>query len=284
MSVGNVPVVDTHHHFWDPDRAHYPWLDDERRAAIRRHFGPEDLRPVIAANGIDRTVVVEARASVEETHELLAVAESYRFVAGVIGWADLTDPGLSNVLAGLRYGRGGEYLVGLRLRVREEPDEHWLMRADVLQGLGVLADAGLTADLLLTPRELPAAVEAARQVPRLTLIVDHLGAPAVEHGDDPAWAAGMEALAAEPNAHCKLSGLTMAGSERLAPFVERIRRWFGDERLVFGSDWPVCLLSGGYEQVVANFHDVTRDTSFHVRRSILGSNAISLYRLPNLAA
>jgi L-fuconolactonase len=282
MSVGNVPVVDTHHHFWDPGRAHYPWLAAGERAAIRRPFGPEDLRPVLAANGIDRTVVVEARASVEETHELLAMAEGYRFMAGVIGWADLTDPHLPNTLAGLRYGRGGEYLVGLRLRLREEPDEHWLVRGDVLHGLGILADAGLTVDLLLTPRELPAALEAARQMPRLTLVVDHLGAPAVERGEDPAWAAGMEALAAEPNAHCKLSGLTVAGSDRLAPFVERIRRWFGDERLVFGSDWPVCLLSGGYDQVVATFRELMRDASFHVRRSILGSNAISIYRLPNL--
>src|SRR6516225_8803933 len=104
MSVGNVPVVDTHQHFWDPERAYYPWLAGDDRAAIRRPFRPEDLRPVLASNGIDRTVVVEARASLDETRELLAVAEEHRFVAGVIGWVDLTDPQLPATLAGLRYG------------------------------------------------------------------------------------------------------------------------------------------------------------------------------------
>ena len=282
MSAANrLPVVDAHLHLWDPDRADYPWLTEER-AAIRRRFGLDDLRPVLAAHGVDRGIVVEARSSLDETRELLAVAEADRIVAGVIGWVDLTDPQVATALAELRYGRGGEFLVGVRHQVREEPDEHWLVRADVLAGLGAVADAGIACDLLVTPRELPAALAAARHLPRLTFVVEHLGEPDLEGGADGRWAAGMEALAALPNVHCKLSGLSAAEPARLAPFVERLRRWFGDERLLFGSDWPVCLLQGSYEQVVATFGELTADASPEVRRCMLGGNAVQVYGLPAL--
>jgi L-fucono-1,5-lactonase len=260
-TVDRVPVVDSHQHFWNPELAEYPWLTEER-AAIRRPYGPDDLRPVLAANGFDRSIAVEARSSVEETRELLAMAEATRMVAGVIGWVDLTAPDVATTLTELRYGRGGEFLVGIRHQAREEPDEGWLARPDVLDGLAALAGA--------------------RLVDRLTFVVEHMGEPPVDDGEDPRWAAGMEALAALPNVCCKLSGLSVAGPDRLAPFVERLRAWFGDERLLFGSDWPVCLLRASYEQVVATFTALTADATPEVRRSILGGNAVRVYSLPTL--
>jgi L-fuconolactonase len=274
-----MPVVDAHHHFWDPARAHYPWLTDER-AAIRRAFGPDDLRPVLAANGVDLTIVVEARSSLEETREMLALAEATDFLAGVIGWVDLADPDLAATIAELRAAPGGRHFRGIRHQVREEPDARWLVRPDVLGGLRSLAAAGLAYDLLVTKRELPAALEAARTIPELTFVVEHLGAPAVRQGDDPDWAAGMALLAGEPNVRCKVSGLVLGTSEQLAPFVSRLRSWFGPDRLMFGSDWPVCLLGARYEEIMARLHELLRDEPEAARRAILGDTAVRTYRLP----
>jgi len=271
-------VVDSHQHFWDPAHAHYAWLTDER-AAIRRRFGPEDLRPVLRASGIDRTIVVEARSSLEETRELLALAAETDFLAGVIGWVDLTDPAIAGVLAELRAAPGGERLAGIRHQVRAEPDAAWLMRPDVLRGLSVLADAGLAYDLLVTPRELPAARDAAARVPDLTFVVEHLGGPDVRSGGDAAWAGGMARLAELPNVSCKVSGLAVGTADRLAPFVRPVLDWFGEDRLLFGSDWPVCLLAAGYEEIMGRLGELTASLGPAARAALMGANAGRVYRL-----
>jgi L-fuconolactonase len=270
-------VVDSHHHFWDPRRAHYEWLTDER-AAIRRPFGPDDMRPLLRAHGVDRTIVVEARSSLEETRELLALAETTDFLAGVVGWLDLTGPVAADVAA-LRSAPGGRHLAGVRHVVRAEPDAAWLLRPDVLRGLAALADAGLAYDLLVTARELPAAVEAARRLPGLTFVLEHLGGPAVRAGDDPAWAEGVTRLAEHGNVSCKVSGLAVGSAERLAPFVDRIVAAFGEDRLLFGSDWPVCLLAASYDEIMNRLGAVTRELSPAARTKLLGENARRVYRL-----
>jgi len=271
-------VVDAHHHFWDPARAHYAWLTDER-AAIRRRFGPEDLRPVLRDNGVDRTIVVEARSSLEETRELLALAAETDFLAGVIGWVDLADPDVAAAVVELRSGEGGERLCGIRHQVRAEPDARWLARPDVLRGLAALAAAGLAYDLLVTARELPAAREAAERLPDLTFVVEHLGGPDVRAGADPAWADGMARLAALPNVCCKVSGLVVAPADRLAPFVRPVLEWFGEDRVLFGSDWPVCLLGASYEDIMGRLRDVTAGLAPAAREALLGGNAARAYRL-----
>jgi L-fuconolactonase len=270
-------VIDSHHHFWDPRRAHYEWLTDER-AAIRRPFGPDDMRPLLRAHGIDRTIVIEARSSLEETRELLALAEVTDFLAGVVGWVDLTGPVAADVAA-LRSAPGGRHLAGVRHQVRAEPDAAWLLRPDVLRGLAALADAGLVYDLLVGARELPAALEAARRQPGLTIVLEHLGAPAVRAGVDPAWTDGVARLAELGNVTCKVSGLAVAPAERLAPFVDRIVAWFGEDRLLFGSDWPVCLLAASYEVIMDRLHAVTRGLPGAARTKLLGENARRVYRL-----
>ncbi|HKF78174.1 MAG TPA: amidohydrolase family protein [Candidatus Dormibacteraeota bacterium] len=273
-------VLDSHQHFWDPRRHHYAWLTDER-ASIRRPFGPDDLRPVLAANGVDRTIVVEARSSLEETRELLALADATDFVAGVIGWVDLAGPDVGSTVAALRAGSGGGHLVGVRHRVREEPDPRRLLRAEVLRGLAALVDAGLVCDLLVGPRDLAAALEAARRLPDLALVIEHLGAPAVRDGADPAWAAGMGPFSDLPQVSCKVSGLAVGRSEELAPFVDLVAGWFGEDRLLFGSDWPVCLLAAGYDEILGRFRAVTAQLPAAAARRVLGANAARVYGLPD---
>ncbi len=274
--------VDAHQHFWDPTRHHYPWLTEER-ATLRRPFLPEHLRPLLAQHGIGRTVVVEARSSLEETRELLQLAAITDFVAGVVGWVDLRDPALVEVLAGLRSAPGGEHLVGIRHPVREEPDRSWLSRPEAIRGLGVLAEQGLVFDLLVTPDQLEAALTAVRAVPQLTFAVEHMGGPAPD-GPEPAWEAGMAALARCPNVVCKLSGLAIAGCERLRPLADRLLGWFGEDRLLFGSDWPVCLLSTTYDQVLERLDCLLQDLPAYIQERVRGGNAAHVYRLPEAQA
>ncbi len=173
-------IVDAHQHFWDPARADYPWMTDEV-APLRRRFGPEDLEPLLRAHGVDGTIVVQARHSLDETRELLAIAAATPFVLGVVGWVDLTGD-VERQLVELDGA-----LVGIRHQVHDEPDPAWLLRDDVQRGLGAVAAAGLVYDLLVRTRELPAAVETARRQPGLTFVLDHAGKRPEADGE---WAGG----------------------------------------------------------------------------------------------
>jgi L-fuconolactonase len=233
-------IVDAHQHYWDPATADYAWMTDEV-APLRRRFDPGDLEPLLSAYGVAGTVVVEARRDLAETRELLALANETPSLLGVVGWLDLTAD-VDAQLAGLEGP-----LVGVRHPVHDEPDPGWLLRADVQRGLAAVGAAGLAYDLLVRPRELPAAVEAASRNPGTTFVLDHAGkAP---HSNRDAWADGVAALAELPNVVCKLSGLfTEADPERT---VEQALGWFGSGRCMFGSDWPVCLLASEYGEALA---------------------------------
>ena len=271
--------VDSHQHFWDPARADYPWMTDEV-AAIRRAFMPDDLRPLLADAGVAYTVLVQARSDLEETRELLALAAHTDFIAGVVGWADLTLPELADTLAELKAGEGGEKLVGIRHQVHDEPDEAWLTRDDVKRGLRSVRDAGLAYDLLVRTRELAAALAVASELDDLRFVVDHIAKPRIAAGPrDEEWAQRLASFADLEHVSCKVSGLVTEAEWRawrgvdLAPYVERVADWFGEDRLLFGSDWPVCLLAASYREV------------WETARSLLpyekafGANAIRLYRL-----
>lgn len=280
-----MAVVDAHHHFWNPNLTEYPWMTDEM-AAIRRPFGPDDLRPLLETAGVDHTVLVQTVSSVEETRSFLAVAEATDFVAGVVGWVDLTDPTVFEQLESLRAGAGGRFLAGIRHQVHDEEDPRWLLRPDVMRGLETVAEAGLAYDLLVRARELPAALAVVRRFPHLTFVIDHLGKPAIARGADGAWESATAELAGLDNVYCKLSGMVTEADwsswrpSQLAPFVARAREWFGDERLLFGSDWPVCLLAAGYQRVLDALLEALGDIGPDARRAILGGNAIRAYRLP----
>jgi len=282
--VTQTSTVDAHQHFWDPARADYPWMTDDL-AAIRRRFGPEDLRPLLAERGVDCTVLVQTRSSLEETREFLDTAARTDFVAGVVGWVDLTDPAVGHTLRGLRTSAGGAKLVGIRHQVHDEPDPGWLLRDDVRRGLRAVGDDGLAYDFLVRTREVPAALRIAEDFPETRFIIDHIAKPPIRGGDDRAWARAMARAGGLGNMYCKLSGMiteadwTSWQPDTLVPYVRRVVEWFGVDRLIFGSDWPVCLLAGSYAQVVDALLHCLADLPAEAKAKIFGANAIKCYRL-----
>jgi L-fuconolactonase len=277
-------VVDAHHHLWDPARGSYPWMTAEV-APIARAFGPADLAPRLAETGVDATVVVQARSSVDETRELLATAGASPFIAGVVGWIDLADARAGDVIAALRAGPGGERLVGIRHQVHDEPDPAWLGRAEVRRGVAAVGRAGLAYDLLVRPRELPAAMAIARTLPDVRFVIDHLAKPPIREGVREPWARLLEPFRKLPNVTCKLSGLVTeadwASWQRhdLVPYVDHALAVFGPDRLLFGSDWPVCLLAATYERVVETARSLVVRLAPAEQAAIFGGTARAVYRL-----
>jgi L-fuconolactonase len=277
-------IVDAHHHVWDPARADYPWMNDELEV-IRRPFTPDDLAPLLGAAGVDATVLVQTRASVDETREFLATAATTPFIRGVVGWVDLTDPVVADVLAGLREAPGGDRLVGIRHQVHDEPDPDWLVRDDVTRGVAAVGAAGLVYDLLVRPRELPAALALARRAPDTRFVIDHLAKPPIRDGLFQPWADQIRPFGELDNAWCKVSGMVTEADwdswrpDDLAPYVEHAIDVFGPDRLLFGSDWPVCLLAASYQQVVDAARATLAGLAPDEIAAVLGTTAVEVYRL-----
>ncbi|MFF9557582.1 amidohydrolase family protein [Streptomyces albus] len=266
--------IDAHHHLWDLSRRSLPWMNGAWAAPIRRTWTERDLLPHLAAHDITATVVVQACHSTGETAELLALKESSRHVAAVVGWADLTAPGGPALPAGL---------AGIRHQVQDEADPAWLCRPDVRRGLAAVARAGLVYDLLVTPRELPAAVATAEALPELSFVLDHAAKPAVAAGEWEPWATGLRRLAALPNVSCKLSGLVTEADwggwtkQQLLPYARHVLETFGPDRVLYGSDWPVCTLAAYYDEVAALAEEATAHLAPAERAAVFGGNAARVY-------
>jgi L-fuconolactonase len=275
-------IVDAHVHFWDPARADYHWLTDDL-GPIRRAFGPEDLAPLASGADVDATILVQTRSSVAETEEFLEIALASTFVRGVVGWVDLTDPAVADAIARLRSGPGGWRLVGVRHQVHDEPDPDWLDRADVRRGIRAVGRAGLAYDLLVRARELPAAQRLVADLSDVRFVVDHLAKPAIRRGADPAWEAGVAAFRGLSNVWWKLSGLVTEADwaawrhADLRPFVERILDVAGPDRILFGSDWPVCLLAADYQTVVATARALVAELSPAELNAVFCGTALAVY-------
>jgi L-fuconolactonase len=283
-----LTVIDAHHHVWDLGVRDQPWISGQEMAAIRRTFTVNDLRPAARAAGVGATVVVQTVTVAEETPELLALAAAGPLIAGVVGWTDLTSPAVSDELARLAGGPGGGRLAGVRHQVQSEPDPDWLRRPDVIRGLRAVATAGLAYDLVILPHQLPAATYAAAAVPGLTLVLDHAGKPPIASGDLRPWTAAVRELAALPNTTCKLSGLVTeaprgAQSQAFAVVAEVVLDAFGADRVMFGSDWPVCLLASDYAGVMALARSLTGGLSAAERAAVFGATAARAYRLSAIA-
>lgn len=277
-------VIDSHHHFWDPETADYPWMTGEYEV-LRGPFGPSDLAPILESNGVTATVVVQARQELGETHSLLATASETTWIGGVVGWVDLVDVGVSETIADLREGPNGSKLVGFRHLVHDEADPEWLLRDEVVRGLGAVAEAGLVYDLLVRTRELPAATQVARQLPDLRFVLDHLAKPRIAARETEPWSTEIAQIASLPNVTCKISGLVTEADwaswkpADLAPYVATVVDLFGPDRLMFGSDWPVCTLAAGYSDVLEATKVVLSDILGNDLTSILERCAVTTYGL-----
>jgi L-fuconolactonase len=283
MTSAAMTRIDAHHHVWDLDVRDQPWT--AKLPALRRSFDIDDLAPELASAGIDATVVVQTITTPDETPELLAMAADSPLIAGVVGWVDLEAPDIAHQLAALRELPGGGALVGIRHQVQGEPDPDWLTRPSVLRGLGAVATAGLSYDLLVTPGQLPAAIGAARRLPALRFILDHAGKPRIAQGELQPWSDLVASLAALPNVAAKLSGLATEASapwsvSQLQPYVDVLLTSFGASRIMFGSDWPVSLLAAPYSETVAAAEHLLRGASDTDREAVFGATALEWYQLP----
>jgi L-fuconolactonase len=274
--------IDAHHHVWDLAVRDQPW--SVGLPSLRRSFAFEELRAQLRTAGVGSTVVVQTITVAEETPELLALADATPEIRGVVGWVDLTAPDVAQRLTELRERPDGRWLVAIRHQVQEEPDPEWLCRAEVLRGLKAVAEAGLGYDLLVTPPQLPAAIGAVHAVPQLRFVLDHGGKPAIATKEWEPWASHIGELAQLPNVAVKLSGLvTEAGPEctvaELAPYAERLLETFRPDRVMFGSDWPVCTLRSDYARVVETAWELVSGLSADARARVFGATAQHWYRL-----
>jgi L-fuconolactonase len=274
--------IDAHHHVWDLAVRDQPWTAD--LPGLHRSFDLAELRPSLLAHGVDATVVVQTITVADETPELLALAAREPLVAGVVGWVDLISPDVADRLAALQAESGR--LVGIRHQVQGEPDPRWLCRDDVRRGLAAVADAGLVYDLLVVPPQLPAAIETVAALPELTFVLDHAGKPAIAAGAGLAsWRSDIRALAALPNVAVKLSGLITEADhatwtvDQLRPYVRTLLDAFGADRVMFGSDWPVCLLAGSYDDVITAAEVLTGGLDAREQAAVFGRTAAQWYRI-----
>ena len=274
--------IDAHQHFWSYSAAEYPWIGKGMERLAHDHL-PADLAPLAAAEGIGGSVAVQARQSLEESRWLLELSDANPLIRGVVGWVDLRS---THVEDQLREVAEHPKFVGVRHVVQDEPDPRFLLGESFLHGIGKLATFGLTYDLLLYPQQLPAAAEFVGRFPEQPFVLDHLAKPRIKAGDLDPWRHDLKALAAHGNVLCKLSGMVTEadwqGWKRadFTPYLEVALETFGPERLMIGSDWPVCTLAAGYPDTIGIVRDFLAPLAAAEREAIEGGNAARFYALP----
>lgn len=273
-------TIDAHQHFWlyNPERD--SWITDEM-AMIRRDFLPADLEPVLTANGIDGCVAVQASQSDEETMFLVSMAQAYDIVKGVVGWVDLQADDLYDRLEA--YSQFEE-IRGFRHVAQAEPAD-FLMRPEVVDGIRQLAAFEFTYDILIYPSQLKAALHLIRAVPEVNFVIDHMAKPAIRNQEINRWSNFMAEIAKQPNVSCKVSGLVTEANWQtwkkadLFPYLDVVFEKFGPDRLLFGSDWPVCLVAADYTQVKTVVEEYVLPWGDDVRNKVFGGNAVAFYGL-----
>jgi L-fuconolactonase len=273
--------IDAHQHFWDIGLRNYSWMQSDP-SPLRRNFLPSDLAPLLQTHNFDGSVVIQAHQSLDEARWLLSLARENAFLKGVVAWVDLTDPQVGLTLDELQED---PHFKGVRHLVHDEPDARWLLRPDVIRGLGELEKRGIPYDLLLRPVHLPIVPLLAERLPRLMMAIDHIAKPSISTGEFDNWARAMEPVFPIANVYCKLSGMVTEASWNnwspadLRPYVSFVFQGFGPRRLIYGSDWPVCLLAGTYKEVLAACTQALGPQPMELRELILGENAERFYRL-----
>jgi L-fuconolactonase len=273
--------IDAHQHFWRYNAKEYDWID-ESMAELRRDFLPKDLKPELERRRFQGSVAVQARQTLEETRWLLELSKENDFIFGVVGWVDLRSPSLRSQLDEFA---GNPKLVGVRHVVQSEPDDRFLLQPDFLRGIGVLEEFNLAYDILIYPKHLPVAAQFVEKFPRQRFVLDHLAKPPIKSGALEPWARGIRNLAAFPNVFCKASGMvTEADWEHWRPadmkaYLDVVFECFGPQRVMIGSDWPVCEAASPYSRVMDIVEDYIHSFSAEEKNAVLGGNAAKFWRL-----
>jgi L-fuconolactonase len=271
-------LIDSHQHFWRIGRGDYGWLGPDL-APLYRDFEPKDLHPLLDRHGIARSILVQAAPTVAETEFMLETAAATSFVAGVVGWVEFTAPNALEIMTRLS---ADPLIVGFRPMVQDIPDDDWLVRPDLSAAFRAMIDRGLVFDALVLPRHLSRLLVVADRYPELTIVIDHGAKPAIRDGNLDPWRADMAAAAARPNIVCKLSGLVTEARQdwsvdHLRPYVRHLLEVFGPERLLWGSDWPVVNLAGGYDLWRDATQQLIAALSQPERQAVLGGTAARVY-------
>jgi L-fuconolactonase len=276
----SIQKIDSHQHFLNPSQINYSWMSPEM--PIAKDFLPEHLRPILERNGIDRTILVQAADMEEENTFLLDLTEQHDFIAGVVIWLDMESPRFEERL--LHYKKHPKF-VGIRPMIESIADDAWMVKPSVRSAFQILQQNDVCFDFLTHPRHLPYVPEILESCPQLRAVIDHISKPRIRDKEFQPWAAQMEQIASYPNVFCKLSGMITEADHKnwkpadLEPYVSHILRIFGSERLMFGSDWPVCLLAGSYDQVLDALRQNLLDQDTQQTENIFGETARRFYRV-----
>lgn len=281
------PIVDAHHHLWDLGERAYRFLDAPAHRPIRRSFGVDELTSTVGPHGVGQTVVIQAAPELGETEQLLKLAASSPLIGAVVGWLDFGAADASDQLDRLLSHPHGGLVAGIRAMAQDHPDPNWLASDAVARAAAVVGAAGLVCELLIRPEQAPAALALAGGLPEVRFVIDHAGKPPIATGELEPWATGIRRLAGLPHTACKVSGLITEADwtawtvDQIAPVVAVVAEAFGEDRILFGSDWPVCLLAGGYADVL----DAARRTLAPLpAEKVFAANARRIYNLPAGAA
>jgi L-fuconolactonase len=273
--------IDAHQHFWRYNPNEYGWIDDSM-ARLRRDFLPSDLQPELERAGFDRCIAVQARQTIEETRWLLDLADASPFMLGVVGWVDLQS---DDVRLQLHRLAANPKLLGVRRVVQAEPDDRFMLRPEFLRGVAALEEFGLTNDILIYSRHLPVAAEFVKRFPRHRFVLDHLAKPYIRKQEIEPWRSDLRRLAEFPNVYCKISGMVTEAdwgtwtAEQIAPYINVALDCFGAERLMMGSDWPVCTVAASYARTMSLMIEFLKGHSDDERDAILGGTAAKFWRL-----
>jgi L-fuconolactonase len=274
-------VIDSHQHFWKYDPIKHAWINDDM-AKIRKDYLPEDLAKEFAVNNVTGSVAVQASQSLQETDFLLQLSLNYELIRGIVGWVDLRDPGINDTLE--HYAQFSK-IKGFRHIVQDESDSNFMLRNAFTYGISQLEKYGFTYDILVYPHQLGAVLEFIKYFPQQKFVIDHLAKPYIKDGFFDGWALLMKEISKFPNVYCKISGMLTEANypncnyDQFTPFLNHIFEHFGTERLMYGSDWPVCLLAGDYNNGKSIVEKYITNFSLDEKLAVMGQNAIDFYNL-----
>lgn len=276
-----MTTIDAHQHFWKYDAVQHSWIGEDM-ASIRRDFLPEDLAPVLAQNGVDGCVAVQADQTREETHFLLDEASRHSFIKGVVGWVDLQSPEIETLLASYAHFAA---LKGFRHILQGEQQRDLCLQKSFLNGISLLEQFGFTYDILILKDQLQFIPDLVSRFPNQRFVLDHLAKPAIKQGEIGTWKKDIEEVAKYENVYCKVSGMVTEADLQhwkeadLVPYLDVVTNAFGTHRILYGSDWPVCLAAGDYSRVINVVRSYFESYSLHEQQLVFGGNALKFYNL-----